>query len=517
MEDLSESLANDLLALSASARERNHEDCAQHFAPTLTATPFPDRALPQTRVTRWIHTHDWERAEEPEAFDREPFMKHWRAFFAHFSEVEDVRFKVKRAMFDADEKAAARLFLYVIGRDQQGHREWVKSWIDAEAVAAGEERWHLTRFVFESFQSTISDVDLFSEVAGPAGVSLELPAFGAPGNDGFVWHGAAAADVDNDGDVDLFATATDRNRLYLNQADGYFVDRAEELGLSLFPDPSVAPLFLDLDNDGDLDLFISSVGQQVLLENRLVPDGKLAFEDISAGSGVNVAAVGFSATAGDVNGDGLPDILVASYNHYGQVMPNSWDRATNGTPNRFFLNKGGLKFEERAREFGLDDSRWSYAAQFVDLDEDGDLDLYVANDFGENGYFENQGGKFVDRALELGIADPGNGMGVSLGDYDNDGDLDLHVSNMSSTAGNRILSRLYPSSDETGGILRKLAAGNTLFERMDDGRYEDVTAKVGGFSGGWAWGGGFIDFDNDGWEDTYSPNGFISGASMKDT
>lgn len=66
-------------------------------------------------------------------------------------------------------------------------------------------------------------------------------------------------------------------------------------------------------------------------------------------------------------------------------------------------------------------------------------------------------------------------------------------------------------------MLKKLAAGNTLFLNTGNGHFRDVSAEAGGFQAGWAWGGGFLDFDNDGWEDLYTPNGFISGKSMKDT
>jgi len=120
-----------------------------------------------------------------------------------------------------------------------------------------------------------------------------------------------------------------------------------------------------------LAVFIATVGEQILLESRLVPDGKLAFVDVSQEAGVAVSAVGFSAAAGDVNGDGRPDIYVASYNRYGQVTPDVWYKATNGTPNLFFVSQPGGGYREEARKWGVDDRRWSYAAQFLDVDEDG--------------------------------------------------------------------------------------------------------------------------------------------------
>ncbi|HEX7956713.1 MAG TPA: VCBS repeat-containing protein, partial [Pyrinomonadaceae bacterium] len=516
IEDLSESLANDLLELSLATRDGDLARTAEFFPARLRANAFPSRPAPAKPSVKWVSTHGWE-AEAPATANvpaavvnasapaanaparpiaREDFMRGWAAFLAHFSEVEDSRFKVKEANFDEKATAVpgatvptavvgatgkARVAFYVIGRDAEGKREWARGTAMVEVRYDASKRWQFDSFTLASFDSMVADTDLFSEVAAPAGLGAELPAFGAPGNGGFMWHGAAAADFDGDGWQDLFVTAPARNYLYLNDRAGHFRDASDAAGVRGLAN-GVAPLAFDYDNDGDTDLFVSNVGAQVLFENRLKQDGKLQFADVSLESGVGGAqAVGFSAVAGDVNGDGLPDVYVTSYNRYGQVTPDSWFRATNGTPNLLFVNQGGGSFREEAKRWGVDDSRWSYAAAFADVDGDGRQDLYVANDFGEKAMYVNRGGRFVDEARERGVLDPGNGMGVSFGDYNNDGLLDLHASNMSSTAGNRILARLFPNQGPKENVLKKLAAGNDLFENAGGGRFRDVTSEVGGF------------------------------------
>ena len=575
IEDLSESLANALLELSVATRDRDFERTAEFLPARLTAGKFQARPLPVKPSVKWIGTRAWTIAAPGQTADaqrvnvsarngapkatadgvvdagavvnaasasavapalsvvgKEDFLRDWTQFLAHFSEIEDSRFKVKDATFDEDAKAVlgaevptavpgargqARIAFYAIGRNRDGQREWARG-VTNVVVRAGENgRWQFEQFALASLDSLVALTDLFSEVAVPAGVANSIPAYGTQGNGGFVWHGAAAADFNRDGWLDLFVTSAKKNFLYLNDGKGKFRDAGEETGASLLA-TGTSPLVLDFDNDGDSDVFISAVGQQILLENRLAPDGRLEFQDASSESGIGATSgIGFSAVAGDVNNDGFLDIYVASYNRYGQVTPDSWFRATNGTPDLLFINQGNGTFREEAAKWGVADSRWGYAAEFADVNGDGKIDLYVANDFGEKAMYINRGDKFVDEARERGVLDPGNGMGVSFGDYNNDGLLDLHATNMSSTAGNRILSRLFPNSSAKDNVLKKLAAGNNLYENLGGGKFKDVTAEVGGFSGGWAWGGGFIDFDNDGWEDIFTPNGFISGKSMKDT
>jgi hypothetical protein len=536
IEELSESLANDILELSVATRDRDLETTAAYFPAILAAKQFPSRPVAMKNQVKWVNSHLWEVADKKRANTQgkitgKDFLADWEEFLAHFSEIEDARFKVKEANFDDNAKAVlgaeeptavvgaagkARIAFYVIGRDINGKREWARGSFNARVRYDANKHWQFDSIDLLSFDSLVAEKDLFSEVAIPAGVGATLPGFGTPENSGFVWHGAAAGDFNNDNWIDLFVVSTNRNYLYLNNGKGGFRDASDEAGVKITAS-GTAPLVFDYDNDGDADVFISSVGQQILLENTFKQTGKLEFNDVSLEAGVAKDAIGFSAVTGDVNGDGRLDVYVTSYNRYGQITPDSWFRATNGTPNLLFINQPNGTFREEAQKWGLDDRRWSYAAEFADVNADGKIDLYVANDFGEKALYINKGDKFVDEAEERGVLDPGNGMGVSFGDYNNDGRLDIHASNMSSTAGNRILSRLFPNSSAKDNVLKKLAAGNNLFENTGDGKFKDVTAEVGGFSGGWAWGGGFIDFDNDGWEDIYTPNGFISGKSMKDT
>jgi hypothetical protein len=523
-EDLSESLANDLLAFSVAVRDRDVEGISAFTADQVRASELPAAPSDPETIVKWIGWREWNWPESAETVSGEIFVGRLQALLDRFSEIEDARFKVVSATFDpepveglvATVSGHAKIKFFLIARDEAGRREWVKGKAGIEVLREGEGPWRIAAFEIHEMGSKVSEVDLFSEVGFPAGVWAVFPPFGVGRNEGFVAHGAAAADVNGDGLIDLATSGVDQNYLYLNQGDGRFSDVSEQALVKFTPIGSGA-VFLDYDNDGDSDLFFAAVGNQILLENRFVPDGEVVFWDVSEQAGVAVDAVGFSALSADVNGDGLGDIYVCSYNRYGTVMPNSWYQATNGTPNLLFVNRGDGTFEEASAAWGVDDGRWSYAAGFVDIDGNGKLDLYVANDFGENALYLNDGQRFVDVADERRIKDPGFGMGVSFGDYDNDGDLDLHITNMSSTAGNRILSMLYPEDHEIRKTLSKQAAGNSLYERRADGTFHEVTDEVGGLSGGWAFGGGFIDFDNDGWEDLYTPNGFVSGKSMKDT
>ena len=155
-----------------------------------------------------------------------------------------------------------------------------------------------------------------------------------------------------------------------------------------------------------------------------------------------------------------------------------------------------------------------------DFDRDGDPDLYVVNDFGRNNFYRNDDGHFSDVAREIGADDMASGMGVTAQDVDLDGWVDLYVTNMWSSAGRRVTTQpdLFKSNSEEdlrAGYLRH-ARGNTLLLNRGDGTFTDATLSSGAENAGWAWGSVALDLNNDGLQDLYSPNGFLTGPSEDD-
>jgi hypothetical protein len=173
------------------------------------------------------------------------------------------------------------------------------------------------------------------------------------------------------------------------------------------------------------------------------------------------------------------------------------------------------------KKVGLDGNnrRFSFASSWEDFDNDGDLDLYVANDYGRNNLYRNDGVRFVDIAPDAGVEDISAGMSVSWGDYNNDGWMDLYVSNMFSSAGNRIAyeRRFHAGAKQsTRAEYQRHARGNSLFENRGDGTFRDVSEAARVTMGRWAWGSKFCDINNDGLEDLIVANGFITQEDTGD-
>ncbi|MFN0007534.1 MAG: CRTAC1 family protein [Planctomycetota bacterium] len=331
-------------------------------------------------------------------------------------------------------------------------------------------------------------------------------------------HGLAFGDVDGDGLEDIYMPQPggQPNRLLLHQPDGTLRDGTLAAGLEILDNCGPA-LLLDLDDDGDQDVAVAS-GSSILIGWN---DGEGRFPEHTVLEGPDAPEV-TSMSAADPDQDGDLDLYACRYARggVGNGAPAPYWNAQNGERNLYWRNEGGRRFIEAAREVGLDvhATRFSLALLFEDLDDDGDVDLYVVNDFGKNAYYSNSGGKFTEVGEERGAAVPAAGMGVSAADVDRDGNLDLFLTNMDSPAGSRIASspRFLPEQPDVAAAYQGHARGSTLLLGDGKGGFRDVTGDAGVGPSGWAWGGTFFDLQNDGWDDLYVPNGFATNRDADD-
>ena len=336
-------------------------------------------------------------------------------------------------------------------------------------------------------------------------------------------HGLALGDVNGDGLDDLYLCQQGGlpNRLFIQNPDGTLTDHTRQSGTGWL-DYCASALIVDLDNDGDRDLAVSQDFKLLLMEN----DGSGRF---NLSFGTSTHAQTFSISAADFDLDGDLDIYACGYNPsadrvrsgaLGEPLP--YHDAQNGGANMLLSNDGRWQFNEVTENVGLNhnNNRFSFAATWEDYDDDGDPDLYVANDYGRNNLYENTSGRFVDVAAELGIEDMASGMSASWGDFNRDGRLDIYISNMFSAAGNRITFQRQFKPGAPQAMLaqyQRHARGNTLFQANQEERgFRDVSVEQGVAMGRWAWGSRFVDLNNDGWEDLVVANGFISAEATGD-
>lgn len=321
--------------------------------------------------------------------------------------------------------------------------------------------------------------------------------------------GVAVADFDADGDPDIFVPTGggSANRLYRNRGDGTFDEIASDLGLADTRQARVA-LWVDYDGDGDLDLFVArdchasafdgisaefatAAGSCAVPVLSLYEQDSSGFTDVSdnvglfatAGSVANAFHAG-GLSAGDISGDGLPDIYFARW----QAKPELYISDT------LFLSGGEAPgYSLGSGLTAVADSRAGHWQSLMhDFDGDKTLDIFVNVDFAANQFWLNAGElNFVNLASAAGVDSSWNEMGLAPGDYDNDGDIDLFITNIHEWNGQGSHNLLY-RNDSIEGV-----AGFT--ERA-------VPAGVG--DTGWGWGATWLDADNDGDLDLAVTNGY---------
>ena len=268
------------------------------------------------------------------------------------------------------------------------------------------------------------DAPAASEPPPPGFDRVQPDLFAAPGAQPNAW-----ADFDRDGDLDLFVGMRySANRLYRNDG-GHFVDVAPELGLADIEDTRAAA-WGDYDGDGDLDLY---VGYPVAADtpNRLYRNDDQIFVNVATGLGVDLVGTTRQPSWVDYDGDGDLDLFVAVRDQPNRMFRNDGPGATTAGD---ASSVPAWSFKDVTGESGLGDPRRTVGVVWFDYDRDGDLDVHVSNQNGdEDAFFRNEGdGTFRDVAPALGMNHPNRGdeygsVAPAVTDYDNDGDLDLFI------------------------------------------------------------------------------------------
>ncbi len=318
----------------------------------------------------------------------------------------------------------------------------------------------------------------------------------------------SVADFDGDGRPDLYFTNSrfgEPNALYHNRGDGTFEEVAASAGLADLNRPgegvSMGAVWGDFDNDGREDVLVYRYGYLALFRNV---DGH-HFEDVTEKAGLRRWVNSNGAIWIDYDRDGLLDLYVTAYFRSDidlwhltttKIMHNSFEFATNGGKNLLFHNLGNGKFEDVTDKMGVGSTRWTLAAASADFNGDGWPDIYLANDYGpEELYLNDHGRRFV--LTKAGLeSESKSGMSVALGDAFNRGRLDAFVTNIS----------------ERGYLFQN---NNLRVNEMPEtGRFRNV-AEGEIADAGWAWGAQFGDFNNDGANELFVANGFISADPQK--
>jgi tetratricopeptide (TPR) repeat protein len=357
---------------------------------------------------------------------------------------------------------------------------------------------------------------------------------GACGIDIYGHNGVSVADIDGDGFDDLYICqpAGLPNRLCRNRRDGTFEDITESSGLGVLENTACA-LFADFDNDGLQDVIVVRASGPLLFLNQ--GGGKFKRQPDAFHFAEPPQGTFTGAAVADYDRDGWLDIYFCLYAYYQGTdqykYPVPYYAAENGPPNFMMRNNRDGTFRDVTRESGLDknNTRYSFCCAWNDYDGDGWPDLYVVNDFGRKNLYHNRGdGTFADVTAEAGAEDVGAGMSVCWLDYDNDGADDLYVADMWTAAGERISAQdtfKRDAPDEVRALYRKHAMGNSLFHSaglrstasmVADGAFQDRTVSAGVGMGRWSWSSDAWDFDHDGFPDLYIANGMISGPSRED-
>lgn len=328
------------------------------------------------------------------------------------------------------------------------------------------------------------DIGSFPDIAPAAGLATI-------GNAG----GVIIDDFDNDGLLDVIASDVDDCaplRYFHNNGDGTFTDRAAQAGLTVSTG-GLNMIQTDYNNDGCIDIFVIRGGWEFARRHSLLRnncDG--TFTDVTEQAGLLKGPLPPSQSAvwADIDNDGNLDLFIANENE----------------PSQLFLNNGDGTFRDISHQAGIDRTGTSKGVVSIDYDNDGFADIYVSNFNGPDFLYHNNGNRtFTEVSKEAGVEGPWWSFGAWFFDYDNDGRPDLFVTGFYLSL--EEVARSYMGLPRKGETLK-------LFHNVGNGHFEDVTAAVGLDRIFLPMGLNFGDIDNDGYLDMYLGSGNPSFASM---
>lgn len=326
----------------------------------------------------------------------------------------------------------------------------------------------------------------------------------------------SVVDFNNDGLPDFYLTNSEfgeLNALYKNMGDGTFVDVAAEMGIADLNIPgqgaSMGSVWGDFNNSGYEDLFLYRWGRPELFRNESGEGFTRVTEEAGFPDYVNAN----TALWLDYNGNGYLDLFIGGYYHEDvnlfelastQMMPDSYEYATNGGLNYLFENQGDGTFVDVSERVGLQETRrWTLAAAAADINDSGFPDIILANDYGVDEIFINRNGEsFFNTGQEAGLGFvPKSGMSVSIGDVMNQNSFAIYITNIS----------------EAGVLMQ----GNNLWVPArqiseEIPRFRNLAGNMGVEIGEWGYAGRFIDLNNSGNLDLYVANGYVSAEPDTD-
>ena len=328
------------------------------------------------------------------------------------------------------------------------------------------------------------------------------------------------ADIDGDGLSDLyFVNQAGPSELWKNLGSGRFQDVTSEGGVATPGRIAVAASFADVDNDGDADLFVTTVrGGNLLFEN----DSRGRFRDVTAESNVGLSSHSSGSVFFDYNKDGLLDLLVCNVGRYTSDAKGAHGEYV-GLPDAFsghmypersehpvlYQNMGGHRFRDVTTAMKLRPEGWCGDAAVADLNQDGWPDVYFLNMMGANHYFENQRGRtFVEKTKSYFARTSWGAMGIKFFDYDNDSRLDLFITDMHSDMSHDVGPELEtrkatpPGESVLMGPVDSFVHGNSLYHNGGGGKFDEVSDAMG-VENYWPWGPSIGDVNADGWDDIF--------------